>query len=214
MSARRVTGPALGILCVLALGGCTTLAGSDGSGPFGGLFGGGASPASAVDAPAPAASGEASARVLQAQVPSAQAPQPAPDVLQEAPCPRVEVIPGRAASRSYAGGRTGSNQALRHQISIAEVARECFAEPDGTNRIRVGVQGRVLIGPQGSAGRFEAPLRIVVRTPSRTFENRVHRVSATVAPGQTQADFVHIEEDLRIPLSVGRNFLIEVGIDR
>lgn len=187
MSAQRILGPGLGLLCILALSGCGTTAGGDGGGnPLANIFAYGGT----------------------------TVPPSLPDIaLEDAPCPRVEVIQGRAATRAYAGGRTGSNQALRHQISVVDVSRECVALPDGTNQIRVGVLGRVLIGPQGGAGRYEAPLRIVVRTPSRTFENRVRRVSATVASGQTQADFVHVEEDLRLPLSVGSNFLIEVGID-
>jgi hypothetical protein len=51
-----------------------------------------------------------------------------------------------------------------------------------------------------------------VRNNTQVFDSRQLRVSATVAPGQTQANFVAVEERLRVPATVGRNYLIEVGL--
>ena len=189
MSAHRgfATGAALAAL--LALSACSSVSG--GGGPLAGIFGGGA----AEPQPGEATSFEA---FVGAEV---------------APCPRPEVIQGNAAERVYRGGRTGSNQDLRYQIGVVDLARECAVTPDGQNAIKVGVRGRVLIGPAGGPGTFTAPVRIVVRTTSTVFEDRSRRVAVTVPAGQTQADFTLVEENLRLPLAVGDNFLIEVGID-
>src|SRR5215207_7757611 len=62
-------------------------------------------------------------------------------------CPRVDVVEGGAAMRTYAGGRTGSPESLRSQITIANVARECVGRPDGSIVVKVGIEGRALIGP-------------------------------------------------------------------
>jgi hypothetical protein len=138
-------------------------------------------------------------------------PPEMPEILDEAPCPQVDVITGGAAIRSYAGAR-GDNQALRSQISIANVARECVATPDGFFQINLGVEVRALLGPRGAPGRFDAPMRIVLRNNTQVFDSRQLRVSATIPAGQTQGSVVIVEEGLRVPASVGRNFLIEVGL--
>lgn len=138
-------------------------------------------------------------------------PPPMPEVLQDAPCPQVDVTTGGSAIRSYAGA-TGNNQALRSQISIANVARDCLMTADGFYEIKVGVEVRALLGPRGTPGRYDAPLRIVLRNNTTTFDSRQVRVSATVAPGQTQGSAFIVEENLRVPATVGRNYLIEVGL--
>lgn len=189
MFAQRLFSVATGVAALALVSACSPVSG--GGGAFGGLFGSGA--------------GE---------------PQPAEATSfadfvgsDPAPCPRPEVIQGSAAQRYYRGGRQGTNRDLRYQISVVDIARECVASPDGQNTIRVGVRGRVLIGPAGAPGSFTAPVRIVVRTPSTGYENRSRRVAVTVPAGQTIADFTLVEDNLRIPLTVGDNFLIEVGID-
>lgn len=188
MSAHRgfATGAALAAL--LALSACSSVSG--GGGPLAGIFGGASEPQ-----PGEATSFE---DFVGAEI---------------AACPRPEVIQGNAAERVYRGGRTGSNRDLRYQIGVVDLARECALTPDGQNVVKVGVRGRVLIGPAGGPGTFTAPVRIVVRTPSTVFEDRSRRVSVTVPQGGTQADFTLVEENLRVPASVGDNFIIEVGID-
>ncbi len=138
-------------------------------------------------------------------------PPPMQEILEEAPCPQVDIIPGGAAIRSYAG-RSGDNRALRSQISIGNVARECITVAEGFFVIRLGIEGRVLLGPSGAPGRFETPLRVRVRNNSETFEDRVLRASASIGAGETQANFVLVEENLRVPVAVGDNFVIEVGL--
>lgn len=188
MSAHRgfATGAALAAL--LALSACSSVSG--GGGPLAGIFGGASEP--------------------QAEETTSFTDFVGADV---APCPRPEVIQGNAAERVYRGGRSGSNQDLRYQIGVIDLARECAITPEGQNLVKVGVRGRVLIGPAGGPGTFTAPVRIVVRTPSTVFEDRSRRVSVTIPQGRTQADFTLVEENLRVPLSAGDNFLIEVGID-
>ncbi|HYF54517.1 MAG TPA: hypothetical protein VEA41_09685 [Salinarimonas sp.] len=138
-------------------------------------------------------------------------PPAAPRVVEDIDCPSVDV--SDAAIRSYAGGRQGQYEALRHQISIANVARECAVQDDGSIRVRVGVQGRVLIGPAGgSGGRFDAPVTVVVRSNAAVFASRARRVAVSVPAGETGADFTAVEDAITVPASVGDNFEILVGL--
>ena len=54
-----------------------------------------------------------------------------------------------------------ANPAVRYQFDIFETARECKVE-GAQFAIKVGVAGRLLIGPVGAAGAYSAPLRVVV----------------------------------------------------
>jgi len=140
-------------------------------------------------------------------------PPVAARVIEEIECPSVEVFPGGAALQAYTGGRTGSADALRHQISIGNLARECQVQEDGSVRLRVGVQGRVLIGPAGgSGGRFDAPVSVVVRSGSQVFASRTRRAAVSVPSGDTGGDFTVVEDGITIPASVGENFEILVGL--
>jgi len=138
-------------------------------------------------------------------------PPEMPEILEDAPCPQVDVITGGAAIRSYAGAQ-GDNQALRSQISIGNLARDCITTADGFYEINLGVEVRAMLGPRGAPGRFDAPLRIVLRNNTTTFDSRQVRASVVIPAGQTQGNVVIVEERLRVPATVGRNYLIEVGL--
>ena len=87
--------------------------------------------------------------------------------------------------------RRKTNTNLRSQISIANVAPRLYRGIGWRiTRSSLGVEGRVLLGPRGAPGRYEAPVRIRIRhTGSETFIDRVVRASATLESGSTQANF-------------------------
>ena len=142
---------------------------------------------------------------------AAEAPAASPSAAVVMDCPRIDIMEGGAALRTYAGGRTGNLESLRSQVTIANVARECIGQPDGSIVVKVGVEGRALIGPAGAAGRFDVPVRVVVKQGSRTFANRARRVAVTVPAGEAQASFVAVEEGIVVPPGTG-DFDIEVGL--
>lgn len=131
----------------------------------------------------------------------------------EVECPSIDVIEGGAALQAYSGGRTGDYEGLRHQISLGNLARECTVQADGSILVRVGVQGRVLIGPAGgTGGRFDAPVRVVVRSGSQVIAQRARRVAVSVPSGDTQGTFTVVEEGIVVPQAIGENFEILVGL--
>ncbi|HEY7385001.1 MAG TPA: hypothetical protein VH743_15135 [Beijerinckiaceae bacterium] len=139
-------------------------------------------------------------------------PPPGPPAAgEEVDCPPVTVANGGAALRAYTGGRTGAAESLRHQISIANVGRECRGQGDGSVVVKVGVEGRALLGPAGSAGRFQAPVHFVIRRGDQVLVNRARSATVTLAAGQTQGSFVIVEEGMVVPAGTGE-FEIEVGL--
>lgn len=115
-------------------------------------------------------------------------------------CPAVTVADGGAALRR------GTSQ-----ISIANVARECIERAGGAVAVKVGVEGRALLGSGGGGGRFDVPVTFLLKRGDRVIASRVRRVAVTVPSNDTQASFVAIESDMIVPPGTGE-FEIEVGL--
>ncbi|MCI9881303.1 hypothetical protein MTL_14740 [Methylobacterium goesingense] len=126
-------------------------------------------------------------------------------------CPTVAVPEGGAAIQSYAG-RAGDSTSLRHQVTIGRLARECAKIQDGSVSVKVGVEGQVLLGPAGKAGRFDAPVTISIKAGDKVVVSRVHRVSVAVASGAAQGLFSFVEDNLLVPAAMSRDYDIEVRL--
>ena len=113
-------------------------------------------------------------------------------------CPEVQVPSGESALRVGGEGSTS----VRHQFSVGEVAREC-AVAGNQLTIKIGVKGRVLLGPAGSPGSYSAPLRIGIRKTlgEQIVVSKVFNVGGTVAPGTPGADFMIVTEPLAVPFT-------------
>lgn len=135
--------------------------------------------------------------------------EPAKDDDQEQlVCPEVIVADGGAAVRSQAGEDSGG---LRYQISITNVARECTPTGNGAFRLKVGVEGRVLLGPAGSPGSYGATLTTLVTRGTTTLVRRASRVGGTIPSGQGGVDFTFVEEGMVVPAGKGEVEII-VGL--
>lgn len=115
-------------------------------------------------------------------------------------CPAVSVADGGAALRR------GTSQ-----ISIANVARECIERAGGAVAVKVGVEGRALLGTGGGAGRFDVPVTFLLKRGDRVLASRVRRIAVTIPANDTQASFVAIESDMIVPPGTGE-YEIEVGL--
>jgi hypothetical protein len=115
-------------------------------------------------------------------------------------CPEVIISEGGAAIRAQSGQ---DSSGLRYQISITNVARECTAIGNGAFRLKVGVEGRVLLGMAGSPGSYGATLTTTVMRGTTVLGKRSARVGATIPSGQGGADFTHVEEGIMVPAGQG-----------
>jgi hypothetical protein len=121
----------------------------------------------------------------------------------EEECPQVNVPSGSSSYASYAGAPDAGN--VRFQARISDFARECVLNAGNTVTIRVGVEGRVILGSKGSPGTYLAPLTISVRDRSGTIvASRAQRLSVTVPAGDTQGKFRIVEDAIVVPVSLDK----------
>lgn len=139
-------------------------------------------------------------------------PPPAKTIIEDVYCPSVDIAEGGSSIQSFAGGRVGDPAGLRSQIALGQIARECVGRPDGTTVVKIGVEGRVLLGAGGASGRYDVPVNIVVKSGSTVIANRSRRVAVSVPAGDTQGTFQVIEEGIVVPAADASIFEIEVGL--
>ena len=120
-----------------------------------------------------------------------------PVASQDINCPEVDIADSGAALR--VGGP--DNASVRYQFNIGDTAREC--DPAGPQQatIKIGVSGEVVIGPAGSAGTFNAPLKISVTRDSDKSQvfSQTYRVEATT-DGVTAGAFRVVTDPIPLPL--------------
>ena len=161
--------------------------------------------------------GSSAVKTVGAALPFQAQPRPvpvaAPGSEEIADCPHVEVLEGTSAVR--VGGE--ANSSVRYQYSLGNVARECSLV-NGQIAIKVGVEGRVLLGPAGAPGSFQVPLRIVVRRESdqKPAASLTYRIAANIPAGDTQATFTQVSEALLVPYTrpeADSDYTVLVGFD-
>ena len=76
-------------------------------------------------------------------------------------CPGVDIRPGASTLNIAVKPDQATAGDLRYQLSFGQHARECRVQ-DGTMSIKVGVQGRIILGPFGTPGWLGVPLRYAV----------------------------------------------------
>jgi len=133
-------------------------------------------------------------------------------------CPTVEIRQG-AATYSQSGPDNGSTAlSLRYQANFLRGARECALRA-GTVNMKVGVEGRVILGPAGSPGTLTLPVRLaLVRegVEPKTIWTKFYMVPVNVPSGESNVTFTHVEEDLSFPMPSAADFdayVIYVGFD-
>jgi hypothetical protein len=196
---------------VLALPGC-------GGGSFGGPT---ATPAPDAAGPPPPNSPSLKDRFTSLFAGDSQkAPQPVANAQPDVDCPLIDIRQGASTLTIPPPPPDGSNEAmaLKYQGIFVRAAREC-AVVGGQMVMKVGVQGRIVVGPAGGPGQVEVPLRIaVVSAPggiSKTIFTKLIRIPVTVG-NDDNTDFTDIEEGVSFPLP-GRglldSYIVYIGFD-
>lgn len=135
-------------------------------------------------------------------------PPEAPEPVDTIECPAIEITEGGSALRL--GGAEATS--VRHQITIGQTARECQPLPSGAYSLKIGVEGRVLLGPAGSPGRVDAPVRIRVTRGDTVIADRAQRVPVTIGGNETQGTFVVIEQGIVVQPGPGA-VKITIGLE-
>jgi hypothetical protein len=126
-------------------------------------------------------------------------------------CPGVDIRAGASTLSVAAKSAQATAGDLRYQVSFGQTARECIVQ-GSTMAVKVGVQGRVILGPMGSPGLVDVPLRyaVVREGPDpKTIATKFKRLPVTIGPDQTHVQFVDVEEGLAFPLPPGSAMIPE-----
>jgi len=136
----------------------------------------------------------------------------------EVECPGVDIRGGASTLNIAAKADQATAGDLRYQLSFGQTARECVVQA-GTMTIKVGVQGRIILGPLGGPGQLDVPVRyaVVREGPEpRTIVTKFKRIPVVVPPDQMHVQFVDIEEGLTFPMPSGGDleaYVVYVGFD-
>jgi hypothetical protein len=133
-------------------------------------------------------------------------------------CPSVEVRSGAGTYTVAGKPPEAASTDVRYQLSISQLARQCAVI--GANLVmKVGVQGRIVVGSVGGPGQVDIPLRYaVVRegAVARTVTTKFKRLPAAVDPGQANVAFSDVEENLSFPMPARADlasYIVYVGFD-
>jgi len=131
-------------------------------------------------------------------------------------CPPLNVRSG-AATLLVPPGNTEAFS-LRYQGSLGDMARECNVS-GGVMHMKIGIQGRVLVGPAGSAGTVDIPLRfaVVKEGPElKTVVSKLSKLQVAIPDGQQTVLFSHVDGEVAFPMPPGleiASYVVYVGFD-
>jgi hypothetical protein len=132
-------------------------------------------------------------------------------------CPDVKV---RAGASTYAvglPGKTAAGSDLRYQATITRTARDCNLN-GGQITARIGIQGRVIVGPAGAPASVEIPLRVAVvqgGVNEKTITTTVVRTTVSMGEGLS-VPFSVVAEDVVYPAvspDINDLYVFYIGFD-
>jgi predicted small secreted protein len=147
-------------------------------------------------------------------------PQPVTNAQPDYDCPLIDIREGASTLTIPPPPPDGSNEAmsLQYQGTFVRAARECKVA-SGQMAIKLGVEGRIIVGPAGGPGQVDVPLRIAVvdvdPAGAKTVATKLVRIPVTVG-NDDNASFTHIEDGLSFPLPPSAqldDYVIYIGFD-
>ncbi|KQT54689.1 hypothetical protein ASG43_03690 [Aureimonas sp. Leaf454] len=121
-------------------------------------------------------------------------------------CPRVTLRDGTAILRK----RSGDD--LEYVASVTATNRDCRIV-DGQLRMKIGVAGRVVPGPAGTAGNVALPIRIAIVQGTDVIYSQQGSQSVALTPGEAAAEFIYVDAAVSVPEPTARNLVVYAGFD-
>jgi hypothetical protein len=115
-------------------------------------------------------------------------------------CPDVKIRAGASTYAVALPGKQAVGNDLRYQATITRTARDCNLS-GGQVTARIGIQGRVIVGPAGAPATIEVPLRVAVvqgGVNEKTITTTVVRTTVSMAEGLS-VPFSVVAEDVVYP---------------
>jgi hypothetical protein len=132
-------------------------------------------------------------------------------------CPDVKVRAGASTYAVAAPGKQAAGSDMRYQATITRTARDCNLNA-GQITARVGIQGRVIVGPAGAPATVEIPLRVAVvqgGVNEKTITTTVVRTTVSMGDGLS-VPFSVVAEDIVYPAvsaDINDSYIFYIGFD-
>lgn len=145
-----------------------------------------------------------------------EAPPPPED--NEPTCPSVDIRAGASTLAVGLPGKPASGNDLRYQISVLRTARDCTLV-GGEVHARVGIQGRIIVGPAGAPPAVIVPMRVALLQEGiqqKVIFSKAYQTTVNLAQGDGTTDFSFVAEDIAYPVppaAAGDNYIFYVGFD-
>lgn len=162
----------------------------------------------------PAPGGGASAQIQNANPTAAQMAAASATALPAiaTECPPIKVRAGGEALFKYADNSRPNPRELNWQAVIENQSRNCVVS-NGKISVRMGVVGRLLLGPAGNIQSAELPVRFAVERDGTAVFSEKYDIPVAIPGGQQSAEFVKVVENVEIPYLGGEQITIWVGFD-
>jgi hypothetical protein len=135
-------------------------------------------------------------------------------------CPQVQVRTGASTLTSSGNPAEPTAMNLKYQVTIGTTARECRMGPGNMVSLKVGMQGRVILGPEGgNPGSIDVPVRFAVvreAIDTKVITTKLDRIAVTIPPNDTNVLFTHVAEGLEFPIPRGGDidsYIVYIGFD-
>ena len=132
-------------------------------------------------------------------------------------CPQVAIRAGASTYAVAAPGQQAIGNAVRYQASITKMARDCTKQ-GGEITARIGIQGRVIVGPAGAPPTVEVPLRVAVvmgGVGEKVIATKAYKTTVTMGEDES-VPFTLVADDLVYPVpsaAVADSYIFYVGFD-
>jgi hypothetical protein len=142
---------------------------------------------------------------------------PNPAVVEDPSCPSVAIREGTATYAVGAPGKPATGSDLRFQGTLVRYARDC-ARVGGQVNARIGVEGRVIVGPAGAPAAVDLPIRIALvqeGVQPKTIATKLYNTPVDLGEN-TNMPFSFVAEDFSYPIpapGVADAYVFYVGFD-
>ena len=132
-------------------------------------------------------------------------------------CPMISIRPGAATYAVGAQGKPAAGNDLAYQATITRTARSCDLS-NGQVSVKIGIQGRVIVGPAGAPETAQVPLRVAVVQEGVNPKPIATKVFTTAVPmgGQMNVEYSLVGEELSYPApsaAANDSYVFYIGFD-
>jgi hypothetical protein len=127
-------------------------------------------------------------------------------------CPPIKVKPGGEALFYYGKGKVGNPKDLNYQAIIDKQSRNCVVS-NGLITVKMGMVGRLLLGPAGNQTNVDVPVRFTVERDGVAMFSERYQIPVTITPPNQSEEFVKVVENVAVPYTGGEQIVFYVGFD-